>query len=96
VEVKKRTEALLKSKSVRGTSRAGDLASIGVGLLLLVSGATLFFLVNAFGILLLIGAFLVLGTVTGLFQGTPYRSRMLNRARRNEDTRKRRREMVDN
>jgi hypothetical protein len=96
VKVQKRTEVLLKTKSRRITSRAGGLASLGVGLLLLVGGATLFLLGNAGGILLLVGAFLVLGAVSGLFQGTPYRSRVLNRARRNEDARKRRREMVDN
>jgi len=43
-----------------------------------------------------LGAFLILGAATGLFQGTPYRSRILNRAQRREDVLKRKREMVDN
>lgn len=95
--IKKKTEALSEIRSRRKTSRAKGFASLGVVFLLLLGGGvTLFFFGNAFGAFLLVGGFLFLGAMTGLFEGSPSRSRMLNRARHREDERRRKREAVDN
>ena len=100
-KISEKTQALLKAKTRhRTTISFSGIATLGIGLLLLLAGGyAFFFLGNAIGILLLIGAFLVLGSVTGFFQGAPSRGRgswTLNRSRRSEDERKRRREIVDN
>jgi hypothetical protein len=97
LKVKMRIETLLKAGSRRNTHRAKALAFLGIGLLLFLGGVvTLFSLDNVIGVFLMIIGFLFLGTITGLFEGTPYRSRVLNWARRREDERRRRREVTYN
>jgi hypothetical protein len=78
-------------------SRVAGLSFLVIGLAMLFGGAgMLFFLSNVVGVILMLFGFLVLGAISGLFQGAPSRSRMLNRARRRDDDRRRRREVVDN
>jgi len=71
------------------------MAILGIGLGMLMGVIVLLLvLANAFGVFLMIAGFLVTGAVTGLFQGGQYRGRgsyTLNRARRIEESRRRKR-----
>jgi len=94
---KNKVESLRTKKPVHVGSRAPGIVALAFGLLLLIGGVGLLvFSGNALGVFLLIGGFLVVGAITGLFEGTPTRSWRVNRARQREEDRKRRRESVDN
>jgi len=76
----------------RRTRRAKPLAIIIIAVAMVPLGLGLIIESNPFGLIPMIIGFLVLGAMTGLFEGSPYRGRgalSLERRRREEEKRKR-------